>query len=215
MTTSATGRGQFITVEGQDGAGKTTNLKTIERIVRDAGFRTLRTREPGGTPLGDEIRDLVLHRQDLEIDAMAELLLIFAARAQHLSAVIRPALAAGTWVVCDRFTDATYAYQGGGRGVDAATIGELERRVQGGLQPDLTLLLDVDSTTGARRANNRGVQDRFESEEGSFKNDVRQVYLSRARAEPQRMQVIDASRSLDQVGYDVEAIMNRYIESLE
>jgi len=208
------GRGRFITVEGQDGAGKTTNLDQIEDIVRNAGYEVVRTREPGGTPLGDEIRALILHRGDLEIAAMAELLLIFAARAQHLAVVIRPALAAGAWVICDRFTDATYAYQGGGSGVDMAAIAELEQRVQGSLRPDLTLLFDVDIATGALRANGRGEQDRFESEEHAFKDRVRQVYMARARTEPDRIRVIDASRSLDRVGREVETIMHQYITSL-
>lgn len=208
-------RGRFITVEGQDGAGKTTNLDRMERIVRRAGYRVVRTLEPGGTPLGDEIRQLVLHRDDIEIDPMAELLLIFAARAQHLGAVVRPALEAGAWVICDRFTDATYAYQGGGSGVEMPAIEELERRVQGGLRPDLTILFDVDIAIGAQRANGRGDQDRFESEEDAFKNRVREVYLARARQEPDRIRVIDASRSLDRVGHDVEAIMNQYLESLD
>lgn len=214
MSASSSQRGRFITVEGQDGAGKTTNLDRIERVVRGAGLAVRRTREPGGTPLGDEVRRLVLHRGDVEIDAMAELLLIFAARAQHLSGVIRPALAAGTWVLCDRFTDATYAYQGGGRGVDPAAIAELERRVQGPVTPDLTLLFDVDCATGARRANGRGGGDRFESEEAAFKNRVRQAYLSRARSEPGRIRVVDASRSLDRVGREVESIVKQYIEAL-
>lgn len=200
--------GRFITVEGPDGAGKTTNLDRMERIVRDAGFEVVRTREPGGTPLGDEIRKLVLHRDGPEIDATAELLLIFAARAQHLSAVIRPALAAGYWVVCDRFTDATYAYQGGGRGVDNAAIADLEQLVQGDVRPDLTILFDIDSTTGAKRATGR---DRFESEAGTFRDKVRQAYLSRARAEPERVRIVDAARSLDQVGLEVEAIMKQFI----
>lgn len=200
--------GRFITVEGPDGAGKTTNLDRMERIVRDAGFEVVRTREPGGTPLGDEIRKLVLHRDGPEIDATAELLLIFAARAQHLSAVIRPALAAGSWVVCDRFTDATYAYQGGGRGVDSAAIADLEQLVQGDVRPDLTILFDIDSATGAKRATGR---DRFESEAGVFRDKVRQAYLSRARAEPERVRIVDAARSLDQVGREVEAIMKQFI----
>lgn len=201
-------------MEGQDGAGKTTNLERVEQIVQSAGYEVIRTREPGGTPLGDEIRELVLHRGDVDIDFMAELLLIFAARAQHLSAVIRPALAAGTWVVCDRFTDATYAYQGGGRGVDAAAIAELEQRVQGGLRPDLTLLFDVDSATGAQRANGRGGPDRFESEQDAFRDRVRQTYLARARAEPARIRVVDASRDLDRVTAEVSSIVNQYIEAL-
>jgi len=216
MSESADKRGRFITVEGQDGAGKTTNLDRIEALVRGAGHEVLRTREPGGTSLGDEVRELVLHRSDVEIDAMAELLLIFAARAQHLSAVVQPALAAGTWVVCDRFTDATYAYQGGGRGVDAAVIESLERTVQDDLRPDLTLLFDVDCETGARRANHGGSgQDRFEVEAGDFKDRVRRVYLARAEAEPARVKVVNATQSLDSVGRDVETIMKRYLDSID
>ena len=202
-------RGRFLTVEGQDGAGKTTNLDRIEHIVRAAGHEVVRTREPGGTPLGDEIRRLVLHRGDLDIEPMAELLLIFAARAQHLGAVIRPALSAGVWVVCDRFTDATYAYQGGGRGVDPSAIAELEQRIQGDLRPDLTLLLDVDIATGALRA---AGHDRFESEEKAFKHRVREAYLARARIEPGRVRVVDAGRSLARVEKEVESILRQFID---
>lgn len=211
MSSSSDKRGRFITVEGQDGAGKTTNLDRMERMVRDAGYRVVRTREPGGTPLGEEIRELVLHRGDLAMNAMGELLLIFASRAQHLGAVIRPALEAGTWVLCDRFTDATYAYQGGGRGVDYGCIAQLEQNVQGDLRPDLTLLFDVDSAIGARRADGRSEQDRFESEEQAFRNRIREAYLGRARSEPERVKVIDASRDLDEVGHEVKRIMNDYL----
>jgi dTMP kinase len=206
-------RGKFITVEGQDGAGKTTHLDLIGHMVRAAGHEVLRTREPGGTPLGDEVRELVLHHRDLDINPMAELLLIFAARAQHLATVIRPALTAGTWVVCDRFTDATYAYQGGGRGVDPAAIGELEQRVQGNLRPDLTLLFDVDIETGARRAGRHGGRDRFESEQASFKERVREVYLARARAEPGRIRVVDAARALSQVKEEVQSLVLEYLDA--
>lgn len=214
MTASSVKRGKFITVEGQDGAGKTTNLERIESIVRSSGYDVLRTREPGGTPLGDEVRRLVLHRGDLRIDPVAELLLIFAARAQHLAAAIKPALAAGTWVVCDRFTDATYAYQGGGRGVDSVLIAELERRVQGALRPDLTLLFDVDIATGMQRTGLGGSRDRFESEEEAFKNRVRETYLARARSDPRRVRIVDAARPLDQVAREVESIVHQYIDSL-
>ncbi|MGA8259201.1 MAG: dTMP kinase [Arenicellales bacterium] len=209
MTDREQKRGRFITVEGQDGAGKTTNLDRIEHIVRACGHEVVRTREPGGTPLGDEIRRLVLHRRDLDIDPVAELLLIFAARAQHLAAVIRPALSAGSWVVCDRFTDATYAYQGGGRGVDPLMIAGLEQQVQGDLRPDLTLLLDVDITTGARRA---AGHDRFESEERAFKDRVREAYLARARADPERIRVVDAARPLASVEEEVESVLRRFID---
>lgn len=209
-----THRGRFITVEGQDGAGKTTHLEQIENLVREAGYEVLRTREPGGTPLGEEIRALVLHRDDLAVDPVAELLLIFAARAQHIAAVIRPALEAGTWVVCDRFTDATYAYQGGGRGVDAALIRALEQGVQGGLRPDLTVLFDIDIATGLRRSGRDPGPDRFESEATAFKQRVRDAYLRRARAEPQRIRVVDAEQGLEQVAAAVAAIVHQYIETL-
>lgn len=214
MTMAQAGRkGRFITVEGQDGAGKTTHLELVARMVHAAGHEVLCTREPGGTPLGDDIRALVLHRGDLEIDPIAELLLIFAARAQHIAAVIRPALAAGTWVLCDRFTDATYAYQGGGRGVDHALIGELEQRVQGHLRPDLTLLFDVDIQTGAKRAGRRGGPDRFESEQDTFKRRVRDAYLARAQAEPGRIRVIDAARELAAVEKEVQSLVSEYLEA--
>jgi dTMP kinase len=144
-------RGRFITVEGQDGAGKTTNLAFVRRRLEQARIAVLETREPGGTALGEMLREIVLHRRGLGVAPLAELLLIFAARAQHLQEKIEPALAGGTWVLCDRFTDATYAYQGGGCGLPEHSIGELERLVQGGLRPDLTLLLDVDTGTGMRR----------------------------------------------------------------
>lgn len=207
-------RGKFVTVEGQDGAGKTTNLDRIERIVSTSGYEVLKTREPGGTDLGNNIRRLVLHRKDLQINAMAELLLIFAARSQHLGEVIVPALDSGVWVICDRFTDATYAYQGGGRGVDVEVITELERRVQGDLRPDLTLLFDVDIPTGEMRSEGRGEQDRFESEEAAFKQRVRQVYLARARSEPQRIRIIDAARTLEEVEREVESVMRDFIDSV-
>lgn len=213
MNAGSTKRGRFITVEGPDGAGKTTNLDQVESIVRRHGYPVRRTREPGGTPLGDDIRRLVLHGRDMEIDPVAELLLIFAARAQHLQSVIRPALGAGTWVVCDRFTDATYAYQGGGRGVDESLIAELETGVQGGLRPDLTVLLDLDTALGAERAGPGGEWDRFESEQAAFKNRVRGAYLARARAEPGRIRVVDAARGLDAVARDIESIIIQFIEA--
>lgn len=213
MAATVSERGRFITLEGQDGAGKTTSLDQIERLVTAAGYGVLRTREPGGTALGDDIRHLVLHRDELKIDAKAELLLIFAARAQHLSEVIKPALAAGTWVLCDRFTDATYAYQGAGRGIDEALIGQLEATVQGGLKPDLTLLLDVGIETGAARSGRSGEPDRFESQATAFRTRVREAYLNRAAAEPERIRVIDAERDLDEVGRQIEEVVLQYIDA--
>lgn len=207
-------RGRFITVEGQDGAGKSSNLARIERLVGDAGYPVLRTREPGGTPLGEALRELVLHRRDLDMTPLAELLLIFAARAEHLEAVIRPALEAGTWVLCDRFTDATHAYQGGGRGVAPEAIAALEAHIQAGLDPDLTLLFDLDCATGARRASGRGPQDRFESEAQAFRQRVREAYLARARDAAQRIRVVDAGGNRDAVGRAVDAELRRFLASL-
>lgn len=214
MSGTSISRGRFITLEGQDGAGKTTNLDEIERVVTGAGYDLLRTREPGGTALGDNIRRLVLHGDEMNIDPMAELLLIFAARAQHLSEVIKPTLATGAWVLCDRFTDATYAYQGGGRGIDEARIEQLETLVQGSLRPDLTLLLDVEIETGAARSGTGGNPDRFESEATGFRTRVREAYLQRADLDPARFRVIDAERSLDEVRRQVEDTLLQFIDTL-
>jgi dTMP kinase len=186
--------GQFITLEGGEGAGKSTMLAFIETWLRDHGHRVLVTREPGGTELGERVRELLLHRHELEISPETEALLMFAARAEHLQRVIRPALHAGTTVVCDRFTDATYAYQGGGRGVARERIAALEQWVQGELRPDLTLLLDVPVALGLGRAGNRSQPDRFEREQQGFFERVRACYLERAVLEPGRFKVIDASR---------------------
>jgi dTMP kinase len=192
-------KGRFITLEGGEGVGKSTNLDFVADTLRDAGHDVEVTREPGGTPLAERVRSLVVDHAGEPMPADAELLLMFAARSIHIENRIRPALARGTWVVCDRFTDATYAYQGGGRGADRAWIAELERRVQGPLRPDLTLLLDADPEIGLARAGARGAADRFETERLAFFQAVRAAYLERARAEPQRFRVIDASRSLDEV----------------
>ncbi len=192
-------RGQFITVEGSEGVGKSSNLAFIEDYLRNAGINIIRTREPGGTPLGEAVRELLLDaRQTAMCDDM-ELLLMFAARAQHLSEVIRPALETGKWVLCDRFTDATYAYQGGGRGVPMERIQQLEDWVQGELRPDHTLLLDMPVADGLRRAGARSEPDRFEQEQHAFFERVRATYLARAKLEPQRIHVIDASPALDVV----------------
>ncbi|MGD8832811.1 MAG: dTMP kinase, partial [Pseudomonadales bacterium] len=168
--------GRFITLEGGEGVGKSTNLEVVVKRVEAAGHPVLTTREPGGTPLAEEIRDLFLEVRAEPVAGITELLLIFAARAQHLETVIRPALAAGTWVVCDRFTDATYAYQGGGRGLSTSKIEALETLVQGTLQPDLTLYLDVPVNVGQARIANRA-HDRMEREAVAFYEAVRAVYL--------------------------------------
>ncbi|MFO8046785.1 MAG: dTMP kinase [Halomonas sp.] len=201
--------GRFITLEGSEGVGKSTNLARVVAWLEGRGLDVVQTREPGGTLRAEAIRELLLDPGlDEPLDADAELLLVFAARAQHLAQVIRPALARGAWVVCDRFTDATFAYQGGGRGIDPARIAELERFVQRGLAPDLTLLLDmsVESARG-RLAARGGEQDRFERERDSFFTAVRQAYLARAAADPGRITVVDASRPLAAVGEQIEAIL--------
>jgi len=185
-------RGLFITLEGGEGAGKSTSLVFVRNYLEQADRRVVVTREPGGTPLGEEIRELLLHGRD-NMDADTELLLMFAARAEHLARVIRPALADGVWVVCDRFTDATYAYQGGGRGVPEARIRILEDWAQQGLRPDLTLLLDIPVEQGLGRAGQRSAPDRFEREKIDFFERVRNRYLAAAKNEPQRIRVIDAA----------------------
>lgn len=191
--------GRFITVEGIEGVGKTTNLEFIHQQLLSRGLEVVRTREPGGTPLAESIRELLLAPRDEPVAEMAELLLMFAARAQHIDQCIRPALERGAWVLCDRFTDATYAYQGGGRGLDQLRIAQLETLVQGGLKPDLTILLDLPACVGMARARARSAPDRFEAEAEAFFERVRECYLQRAVAEPQRFAVIDAAPPLEQV----------------
>jgi dTMP kinase len=208
-------RGRFITVEGIEGAGKTTCLGLIEQQVRQRGFDVLVTREPGGTPLGEDLRALLLgHKHEGMTDA-AELLMMFAARAEHLGARIGPALAAGQWVICDRFTDATYAYQGFGRGLDRDRIALLEDWVQGTLRPDLTLLLDLPVATGLERAGKRSAPDRFENQEKAFFERVRRGYLTLADAAPERFRTIDASADQDAVSSAVTATIRRFFERCE
>jgi len=207
------GRGKFITVEGQDGAGKTTSIRFVERLIRDRNIELLVTREPGGTKLGEELRRIVLEGHEFQIDSMAELLMVFAARAQHLSESILPALSDGVWVLCDRFTDATFAYQSGGRGLPRENVESLETLVQQNLRPDLTLLLDVDIETGRTRASQRrqARADRFESEETGFNNRVRETYLDLARNHPDRIRIVDASLPLAAVEEKISGILMRFI----
>jgi len=203
-------RGRFITVEGGEGAGKSTNIDWIADRLRAAGHDVVLTREPGGTGLGEEVRSLLLgHRED-GMSADAELLLMFAARAEHLARVIEPALARGDWVICDRFTDATYAYQGGGRGIEAGRIAELEGYVQGTLRPDLTLLLDLPVSEGLGRAGRRGDPDRFESESLAFFDRVRACYLERAQAMPERYRIVDAAASIDAVRAELDKVIDEF-----
>ena len=207
-------QGKFITVEGQDGAGKTTNIEFIRDLLTQKNVDVLLTREPGGSGLGEELRHLILNRHDIDIDNVAELLLMFAARAQHLTETIKPAFSTGTWVLCDRFTDATFAYQSGGRGLPAHYVETLQQLVQGDLQPDLTLLLDVDLAVGQARSHQREVErDRFESEQTAFKQKVRDAYLDLARQHPDRIFVIDASVDLGQVHNQIRQVLNRFLES--
>ena len=202
--------GRFITVEGIEGVGKTTNIGFVEQFLRDAGHPVVVTREPGGTPLAEAIRGLLLDPQYTGMDPVCELQLMFAARAEHLARMIRPALAQGRWVLCDRFTDATYAYQGGGRGIDATIIARLEELVQGDFRPDLTLLLDVPVEVGLARANNRSKPDRFEQEQVDFFARVRQAYLDMAGRDPQRYRVIDAAQTLDKVQQQIASALSGF-----
>ncbi len=203
-------RGKFITVEGVEGVGKSTNMAFIAGFLRERGMDVVETREPGGTPTGEAIRELLLDARRTDIHTDTELLLMFAARAQHLAELIRPALERGQWVLCDRFTDATYAYQGGGRGVPAARIAVLEDWVQGELRPDLTILLDLPVGDGLRRAAGRSEPDRFEQEQQAFFERVRAAYLARAEATPQRYRVIDASPELAEVQARLRAVLEDF-----
>lgn len=203
---------RFISLEGGEGVGKSTNLAAMAELLRATGRELVVTREPGGTPLAEDIRQLLLAPRNEAMAADAELLLLFAARAQHWQQVILPALRRGAWVLCDRFVDATYAYQGAGRGLDTALIDRLAELVLQGQGPALTLLLDVDVATGLARAQQRAALDRFEQEQLSFFERVRAAYLARAQAEPERIRRIDASQSLAQVQADVAAVMAAYIE---
>lgn len=194
----------FITFEGTEGVGKSTQLELLAAALADAGHEVLRTREPGGTPAGEAIREILLHRNATPLGEDAELLLMFAARAQHLADVVRPALATGKVVLCDRFTDATYAYQGGGRGIAPGRIAQLEQWVQGDLRPDLTLLLDAPVATGMGRAHGRGAgADRFEREQSAFFERVRATYLGIAAREPGRVVVVDATAAIDIVHAEI------------
>ncbi len=197
----------FITIEGGDGAGKSTNVEYIRAKLKAVGKPVIVTREPGGTPLAEKIRRLLLDPENKNVSVDAELLLMFAARADHLENVIKPALAQGHWIVCDRFTDATYAYQGGGRDVSMQRIALIEQWVQGGLRPDLTLLFDLPVSVGLARARVRGQADRFEQEDIIFFEKVRDCYLAMARQASHRYRVIDAQKSLAEVQQNIDCIL--------
>jgi dTMP kinase len=206
-----TNRGRFITVEGVEGAGKSSNLEFIKHLLENAGKEVLYTREPGGTPLGEEVRSLLLGHKHTGMADDTELLLMFAARAEHLEQKIKPALEAGIWVLCDRFTDASYAYQGGGRGIDKERIRSLEQWTHGDLRPDLTLLLDLSVEIGLERAGKRSAPDRFEKEEMQFFEAVRQAYLQIAWDEADRVKVVDASNPLYEVQARIAEVIQEFI----
>jgi dTMP kinase len=192
-------RGRFVTFEGIEGVGKSTNMAHFTEVLRDNGVDVVTTREPGGTPVAERIREMVAEHGDEPLPDIAELLLIFAARSLHVNNVIEPALSAGSWVVCDRFTDSSRAYQGGGRGLPMADIDRLADWVHGDVWPDVTILLDASVETGLSRAGRRSKPDRFESERAEFFGRVRETYLELARAEPERFIIVDADQDLDAV----------------
>ena len=195
--------GKFITLEGGEGVGKSTNIAFIKERLENRRINVLQTREPGGTALAEKIRALLLEKHDEKICDETELLLMFAARAQHIKNVIYPALLQGTWVICDRFTEATYAYQGGGRNMDVSTISWLENLIQGAFRPDLTLLLDAPVEVGLKRATERAELDRFESEKIDFFKKVRSVYILLAEQNPDRIKIINANQTLSGVRNDI------------
>jgi dTMP kinase len=198
--------GKFISFEGIEGVGKSTNIAHLTGILEERGHKVLTTREPGGTPMAERIRELLIEHGDEPMPEIAELLLMFASRSLHVSNVIKPALAAGTWVVCDRFTDASRAYQGGGRGIPLDDINQLARWVMGDLEPDMTILLDAPVETGMSRAGRRGDPDRFEVERSEFFTRVRDAYLQLAAAEPERFVIVDATQDLESVQDDITRI---------
>lgn len=197
--------GKFITLEGIDGAGKSTHIPAIANLLHARGKEVLITREPGGTPLGEKLRELLLHEA---MHPETEALLMFAARREHIDQVIKPALARGVYVISDRFADASFAYQCGGRGVAAAKIQQLESWVQEGFQPDLTVLFDVPVAVSTRRLAGARAPDRFEREDGAFFERIRQAYLQRAKQFPQRFRIIDSRKSLDNINAELEQIIS-------
>jgi len=204
-------RGKFISIEGIEGVGKSTNMAVLVKHIETAGHQVLTTREPGGTPLAEEIRDMLKDRNDEPIPEVAELLLLFAARSLNVNNVILPALEAGTWVVTDRFTDSSRAYQGGGRGIPMDTIDRLADWVHGDTWPDLTILLDAPVEIGMQRADERGVRDRFEQERHDFFQRVRECYLQLALTEPERFVVLDTTQSRDAVAAEIRLLVDQLL----
>ncbi len=202
-------RGTFITVEGIDGAGKSSHLTAIAAFLRQHGLNVLETREPGGTVLGEQLRAMILHQS---MSPMTELLTVFAARAEHVAQVISPALARGDWVVCDRFTDSTRAYQGGGRGMDWAVIEQLATLTHADCNPDLTLIFDIDLNVAAARVQGRGAEDKFEAAPQSFASNVQSAYRRIAAAQPQRCVLINGGQSIESVRCEVLAVLQIYFQ---
>lgn len=204
--------GKFITIEGGEGAGKSTNISFIKDYLEKHGFEVILTREPGGTPLAERIREILLDKNEVSMSSDTELLLMFAARAQHLSEVILPAVQQGKWVLCDRFTDATYAYQGGGRGIYYDRIATLENWVQGDLRPDITILFDLPVELGLSRAGSRGELDRFEQEDIDFFNRVRNAYMERVEKSPERYAIVDAAPELEIVQQNLVRVLEKLVQ---
>lgn len=202
-------KGKFISIEGSEGAGKSTNIRFIQDYLSEKKIDFISTREPGGTPIAEKIRDLLLDKANTRLCNDAELLLMFAARAQHLNELIIPALESGKWVLSDRFTDASYAYQGGGRGLSWEKIAQLEQFVQGNLRPDATILLDIPVEEGMQRVRDRGETDRFEQEQLSFFNRIRDTYLKLARDNPERFHIINTQPAIDEVYKQLAAVMEQ------
>jgi dTMP kinase len=207
-------QGKFITFEGTEGVGKSTQIKLLENYLKTKNISCKVTREPGGTKLGERVREILLNNDGVDIDPMTELLLMFSARAQHLKDVIYPALKENTWVLCDRFTDASYAYQGGGRGLSFPLIKRIESSVQNNFRPDLTILLSGDIQEGMQRVSNRGKKDRFELEKLEFFERVRSSYLKLAKASPERFSIVDADQKIDKAALAIQAAVNRRFAEL-
>ena len=204
-------KGLFITLEGIEGAGKSTAVDFIEEFLMKEGHDVIKTREPGGTVIGEQIREILLNNENHTLTYDTELLLVFSARAQHIQEVILPALSSGKIILCDRFTDASYAYQGGGRDIDASRINLLEKWVQGDLKPNLTLLFDLDAGVGMQRTKKRSDADRFEREEINFFKKIRNTYLERAKKEPQRFRIINSALSLERVKKQIITILKDFL----
>jgi len=202
---------RFISLEGSEGVGKTTSLKFVQSFVEALGHEVLITREPGGTPMAEEIRNILLSEREETVEVDTELLLMFAARTQHVNQVIKPALEQGKWVICDRFVDASYAYQGGGRGIEFSRLQQLEKWCLGDFSPDVTLLLDMSSSEGIERTKKRGKADRFEIERMSFYEKIRNAYLQRAKMEPCRIHIINAAPSVEVVQAEIKSVLEQYL----